>query len=430
MSTDTHDGTKTDSTAPRLSPDTQAKCPFAIPMHQDLVLTEDLDDQFDEMRQQGSLAWTQFPYGTINDGKGWVATRYQDVKAILNDARFSISKKNEGDYPRPRIVESAGEHQPVNFMAMDPPQSMSRRRTLLKHLTPEKANELRPVVERLVSEALDAVEAEGHGADLMPGLIRRVPLMLICELLGAPPEDRHIFADHAHDIVASKHKNMEEAMVALNTINGYFAELCQRKLENPGNDLISALQHDQEVKGVWTDDEMRGLGFAILTAGHDSTASVTANAVNWLVHNPDLFARLRAEPDLVPKAIDEFLRLVPNGVPGTRSRVALEDIQVGDTLVRKGEVVLAIPHAANLDPAVFENPREFNLDRQSDERQIAFGFGPHFCIGSLLAKMDIEMIVRGLTQRFKTLEPVNSDPDWRKRARTRGPATMNVRWTK
>jgi len=419
-----------DASALRQSPDIKAQCPFSIPMHQDLVLTEDLDDQFDAMRAQGSLAWTQFPYGTINDGKGWVATRYEDVKAILNDPRFSISRKNEGDYPRPRVVEAAGAHQPVNFMSMDPPHNMARRRTLLKHLTPEKANELRPVVERLVSDALDQIESEGQGADLMPGLIRRVPMMLICELLGAPPEERHIFADHAHDIVASKHKTMEEAMVALNVINGYFAELCQRKLKEPGNDLISALQHDQEVKGVWNDDEMRTLGFAILTAGHDSTASVTANAIYWLLHNPDLFSRLRAEPDLVPRAVDEFLRLVPNGVPGTRSRVALEDIQVGDTLVREGEVVLAIPHAANLDPSVFENPREFDLDRASDERQIAFGFGPHFCIGSLLAKMDIEMIIRGLTQRFRTLEPEVSDPDWKKHARTRGPATMKVRWTK
>lgn len=414
----------------RTSPDLKSACPFAIPMHQDLVLTQDLENQFDEMRRQGSLAWTQFPYGTISDGKGWVATRYDDVKAILNDTRFSMSEKNNGDYPRPRIVEAAGAHQPVNFMSMDPPESMARRRTLLKHLTPEKANELRPVVERLVSEALDQIEAEGQGADLLPGLIRRVPLMLICELLGAPPEERHIFASHAHDIVASKHKTMDEAMVAVNTINGYFAELCQRKLDNPGNDLISALQHDMEVKGIWTDAEMKVLGFAILTAGHDSTASVTANTVHWLLHNPDLFARLRAEPDLVPRAVEEFLRLVPNGVPGTRTRVALEDIQVGDTLVRKGEVVLAVPHAANLDPEVFENPREFNLDRESEERQIAFGFGPHFCIGSLLAKMDIEMIVRGLTQRFKTLEPEQFDPDWQKHARTRGPATMKVRWTK
>ena len=412
----------------KTSPDIAARCPFSIPMHQDEVLIEGLDDQFDAMRKQGSLAWTQFPYGTVNDGKGWVATRFKDVKAILNDPRFSLAKQADDDYPRARVIEVGGPF-PHSFVVMDPPSNAERRRTLLKHLTPERVKALRPVTERLVDECLDEIEAEGQGADLLPGLVRRVPLLLLCELLGAPPEERHIYVDYAHNYVSSKYKTVDDAMEALDVIKTYFAELCRRKRIEPGDDLISALQHDIEVKGLWTNEELEGFGFVLLTAGHDSTASFISATLFWLLHNPEVFARLRAEPDLVPKAVEEFLRLIPIGVPGTRARVALEDVQVGDTLVRRNESILAVPHAGNLDPSVYSNPREFDLDRKGEAQHIGFGFGPHFCVGSLLAKMDIEMVIRGLTRRFATLEPAHFDPDWQIRARTRGPVTMKVRWT-
>lgn len=418
--------------SPRLSPDPAQRrkgCPFSIPMKQDDVLLEAMDDQFDAMRPLGSLTWTQMPYGTINDGQAWVATGFETVKTVLADNRFSVAQQARGDYPRARVFE-VGPPFPPSFVIMDPPEIAGRRRTLLKHLTAKRVDALRPATARFVSDCLDRVEAAGQGADLRDELNFRVPLLLICELMGAPAEERHIYMEHAHNYVSSRFATIEEGMEALNVIKAYFVDLCQRKRANPGNDLISAMLHDVEVRGLWPTEELEAFGFVLLTAGHDSTGSVINCCVNWLIHNPDDFARLRAEPDLVPRAVDEFLRLMPVGVPATRTRVALEDVQVGDVLVRKDESVLAIPHAGNIDPAVYACPRTFDLDREETVPHIAFGHGAHFCIGAQLARMDIEMVLRGLTERFATLEPYEYDPDWRIRSLARGPRTMPVRWTK
>lgn len=416
----------------RLSPDPDERrkgCPFSIPMKQDEVLLEAMDDQFDAMRPLGPLTWSQMPYGTINDGQAWVATGFETVKSVLADNRFSVAQQARGDYPRARVFE-VGPPFPVSFVTMDPPMLAGRRRTLLKHLTARRIEELRPATGRFVAECLDRVEALGQGADLREELNFKVPLLLLCELMGAPPEERHIYLEHAHNYVSSRFATIEEGMEALNVIKGYFIDLCRRKRENPGDDLISAMLHDAEVKGEWPVEELEAFGFVLLTAGHDSTGSVINCIVYWLIHNPEVFARLRAEPDLVPKAVDEFLRLMPVGVPATRTRVALEDVPVGDVLVRKDESVLAIPHAGNIDPAVYSHPREFDLDRTEEMPHIAFGYGAHFCVGAQVARMDIEMVLRGLTQRFATLGPMEFDPDWKAKSLTRGPKRMPVLWTR
>lgn len=416
----------------RKSPDPDLRrggCPFVIPGKQDEVLTTQLDDQFDVMREQGSLAWAQLPHGTFNDGQAWVATGYSEVKSILMDNRFSVARQGAGDYPRTRSIE-VGPPFPDSFTVMDPPMQAERRRTLMKHLTPQRVAALRPFTEKLVEDCLDELEAQGPGADLIKEIVHKVPLYLLCELLGAPPEERHIYVKQAHGFVASRYATIEEAGEALGTIKSYFASLCRRKQENPGSDLISALLRDIEVNGMWSQEELEGVGTVLLMAGSDSTASFIANSLYFLVHNPDIFTRLHEDPDLVPKAVDEFLRLLPVGVAPPRARVALEDVQVGDTLVRKDESVLPIPHAGNLDPKVYQCPREFNLDREKPAQHVAFGFGAHFCVGSQLARMDIEVILRGITRRFKSFEPVDFDPNWLEKSRTRGPKSLPVKWTK
>jgi nocardicin N-oxygenase len=402
-------------------------CPFSIPAMQDEVVVKELDDQFDAMRCAGSLAWSKFPYGTVNDGMGWVASGNKEVKAILKDNRFSIAQQQYDDYPRARVKE-AGAPFPLSFITMDPPDHTERRRTLMKHLTPKRVESLRPFTREIVNDCLDEIERIGHGADIIANLVQKVPLYLLCELLGAPREERGIYFDHAHMIVNSRHKTVEEATHSFDTLKNYFAELCDRKRAQPGADLISDLVHDVEVNGVWTKEELDGVGTVMLIAGHDSTSSTIANILYWLVHNPDVFARLRSRPNEILNATDEFLRLLPVGVPGTRTRIALEDVQFGDTLVRRNESVLAVPHAANLDPEIFENPRTFDLDRSNSNKHIAFGFGIHFCPGSILAKMDIEMVLRGVTERFDHLEPVSYDPDWEMKSRTRGPKSLPVKW--
>lgn len=403
-------------------------CPFAIPGQQDKVQTSQLEEQFDRMRGEGALTRASFPYGTRNDGVGWVATGYKEAKFILTDNRFSLAQQRQGDYPRARAMEVGGA-MPLTFIGMDPPEHSERRRTLMKHLTHGRVQSLRAYTERVVEQCLDDIEREGHGADLLAGFAHTVPLLLLCELLGAPPEERDHYVQHARDIVSSR-LTAEQAADAFNIIKEYFRTLVDRKRKSPGDDLISDLLTDTEIKGLWSSEELEGVGTVLLLAGHDSTSAFMANALYWLVHSPETYAELRVNPASIPKAIDEFLRLLPVGVPGARTRVALEDVQVGDRLVRRDESVLAVTHAANLDPSIFPCPREFDATRGNQSQHIAFGFGGRFCPGAALAKMDIEMMLRGLTARFETLEPIEFDPDWREKSRTRGPESLRVKWQK
>lgn len=426
--------TDTEQAAPaplRISPEPDQRtgvCPFQIPMKQDEVNTKELQDQFDVMREQGSAAWAQLPFGSVNNGQAWVATGFKQVKAVLMDNRFSVAQKAFGDYPRARALE-IGAPFPDSFIVMDPPAQSERRRTLLKHLTPQRVSALRPFTEKLVEDCLDEMEAQGPGVDMLPEFVYKVPLFLLCELLGAPPEEQDIYVKHAHDFVATRHATAAEASAALEIIKTYFKELCRRKREHPGDDLISALLHDTEVDGMWSQEELEGVGTVLLMAGHDSTASFISNCLYWLVHNPGIFTRLRDDPALIMKAVDEFLRFLPVGVAPPRARVALEDIQLGDTLIRKDESILPIPHAGNLDPKIYDCPRQFNLDREKPAQHLAFGFGAHFCVGAQLARMDIEVILRGVTQRFTSLSSVDFDPDWEVNSRTRGPKSLRVKWT-
>jgi nocardicin N-oxygenase len=267
----------------------------------------------------------------------------------------------------------------------------------------------------------------GPGADLIPNLAFRVPLLLLCELLGAPAGERDLFVGPAHDIVTGR-LSAEQSAIAFDVVKSYFKSLVDRKRTNPGSDLISDLLLDTEVNAVWTEEELYGVGSVLLLAGHDSTSVFVSNLLYWLVHNPAVYVRLRREPENIPRAVEEFLRFLPVGVPGARTRVTLEDVQVGDTLVCRDASVLAVTHAANLDPRVFPCPRDFDMDREMPASHLAFGFGSRFCPGAQLARMDTTAIVRGLVSRFESLEPVDADPDWLQKSTTRGPKSLCVRW--
>lgn len=398
-------------------------CPFEFPPKDNVPITE-MDDMYETMRPAGSLAWTKFPHG----GEGWVATRYKEAKAVLMDNRFSVAQAMRGDYPRVRFVEG-GPPMPPSLINMDPPAHTGRRRTLSKHMTPKRINSLRPVGEALVAQRLSELQARGQGADLLATLVHGLPLLLLCELLGAPPEERDIYAGHAQDLILSRHATRDEAAAAVEVIKSYFAGLVERKRHHPGEDLISALLQDPEVQAEWTQEELDGIGTTLLSAGFESTTSFTAIILYWLIHNPAVYARLRSEPGLIPRAIDEWLRLLPLGIAGTRSRVALEDVQFGDVLVKRDQAVLAVVHAANTDPGLCRNPRSFDLDRDRPPQHVAFGFGVHFCPGAPLAKMTMDLVLRGLTSRFATLGPFEDDPDWEKHGMTRGPKSLRVRFT-
>lgn len=395
---------------------------YQLPVRQDELRAVDIERDFAALRKQGGLVRAEFPFG----GEGWIATSYDDLKLVLGDARFSVAEPaRRGDHARIRANEGGPGMKP-SFPIMDPPQHAAHRAVLTKHLTVRRVQALKPATEVLVAESLDAFEASGSPADIVPGFSRMVPVKVICDLLGIPIEEAPRFLEIAYPIANAQVKSVEEGRQKLEQLDAFFTELVNRRRADPGDDLISALLQDSLT--VWAPDELNGVGTLLLLAGHDATSSILGGILFWLAHDRATFDLLKANPDFIPQAFDEFVRILPAGLAGTKSRIAMEDVEVGGVLVRAGDVVLPIVHSANFDEAVFRSPEELDLMRAGQGPHVGFGFGPHGCAGQQLARMEIGVAVRAVVERYSVFEATDGTDGWRERILLRGPASLEINW--
>ncbi|GAA4554506.1 cytochrome P450 [Pseudonocardia xishanensis] len=396
--------------------------PYPLPLRQDEVLAPPLERDFAELRSISPLVRATFPFG----GEGWIALGYKEVKAVLSDSRFSLAEAMRGDHPRIRITEG-GPPFPPSFTQLDPPEHTKQRGVLMKHLTVKRVRALRPAIEKIVGEQLDAIERKGPPADFATDFAQDIPVRVLCHLLGVPATERARFLADASPLANSRVVDVEEAARLFASLTEYFGELVARKRAHPTDDLLSALVHDTELGGLWTTEELHGVGVVLLIAGHDATAAILGGILRWLVHQPHTYASLRDEPEMIPKAFEEFVRFLPAGLAGTRSRIAMEDVTIGDVTIAAGEAVLPIVHAANFDESEFAHAGELDLNRSASPH-VAFGHGAHSCVGSQLARVEIDVAVRATLQRFERLVAVDPDPEWRQQILLRGPKSIPVTW--
>lgn len=403
------------------------KTPYPLPAKQDIVETVPMERDYLDMHATASpIHRAKFPFG----GDGWIITGYEELRQVLEDERFGIEEAAElDDYPRIRQIE-VGRPFPPSFNEYDPPKHTVKRSVLMKHLTVKRVRTLRPATEQLVEAQLDAFEALGPGADIGEHFARLIPVQVFGHLVGVPETEYGRFLHAAHTFSNSRAETNEQAEEALNTLKDYFAELVDRRRTEPGEDLISALVQDTDAGQKWTEEELHGIGMVLLMAGHDATGAMLAGIIEWLSHDKPLYDRLRANPASFPRAFDELVRFIPAGLAGTRTRIAYEDVQVGDVLIRKGESVLPIVHAANFDPEVFPDPMRLDLDRENTTPHVAFGHGAHACVGQQLARMQIDVAMQAIFRRYETLTNTNTDPDWAEHRLLRGPKKVEVVYTK
>jgi cytochrome P450 len=398
---------------------------YELPTKQDLVPTEEVEQAFAELREGLALRQVKFPFG----GVGWVAARYDVVKSVLEDPRFSVEATNHlQDYPRIRQVET-GPPRPPAFIQYDPPKHTVKRAVLMRHFSLKRIRQFRPRIEEIVRERLDEIVASGSPADFAPRFTQDVPIRVLSAYIGAPYEDFPRFIDAAHFLGNAYAKTPEDSARALGVLGEYFSDLVRRKRANPGNDLISWMVNDPDVAEAWTAEEINGVGFIMLTAGHSATASILGGMLEWMVYEPTVYKRVRSDPSKTPVYLEEFLRYLPAGLAGTRTRIALEDVQVGDVLVRKGEGVLPIVHAANFDESVYESADRLDLDRPAGQPHVGFGHGPHACVGLQLARVQIDVAIQAVVRRFASMTPAEPDPDWKANRLLRGPKRLMVDWT-
>lgn len=327
-----------------------------------------------------------------------IITRHEDVRAVLDDERMSADETAPG---YPFLYEQAFES-PLKgtFMRQDGEQHYRVRRMLSKDFTVKSVAALRPKVEAIVSECLDAMKQHGGPVDLVHQLAFPVPSRTICQLLGVPYEDRVVFEANTRAMIDTT-STLEQVQAAVAAIFGFLDELVSRKQAEPGDDLLSRLVVEELEPGNLERQELVTIALILLVGGHETTATMIGLGTFALLEHPEQLAELRADAGLWPSAIEELLRhqtIVQNPI----QRAALTDIEVGGELIRAGEGVVLVLEAANRDPDAFEDPDRFDV-RRNARNHVAFSYGPHHCLGHVMARMELEVVFRMLFERLPSL---------------------------
>ncbi|MBU3062146.1 cytochrome P450 [Nocardia sp. NEAU-G5] len=386
----------------------------------------DIDPALVALRREEPIVRVRMPYG----GDGWLVTRYEDVKFVLADPRFSrAATVDREDIPRVLAQPS----RPNTLLSMDPPDHTRLRRLVAKAFTGRRVEQLRPRAQQIVDERLDALEKHGAPADLVAELALPLPVTIICEMLGVPPSDQHRFRDFSDAALSTTAYTADEIAAARAGLEAYLAEVVAARRADPtggGDDLLGALVTARDEDDRLTEAELVQLGITLLIAGHETTASQIANFAYTLLTMPGQWERLRREPELMPGAIEELLRYVQLGSGGAAfGRVATEDLELRGVTVRAGETVFVNTQSANRDESVFDAAAELDLAR-SHNPHIAFGHGVHHCLGAQLARVELQVTFESLLRRFPglTLAVAPEEVPFKTGLLVRGPKALPVSW--
>ncbi|CAF0938866.1 unnamed protein product [Rotaria sordida] len=331
----------------------------------------------------------------------WLVTRHHDVSKALTDPHFSKVRTHPG-FPETGPGGKAAAHAgKPTFVDMDPPEHTRHRGMVEQDFTKEKAEEMRPKIQQIADKILDEMLTKAQPVDLLASFALPVPTLVIYHMLGVPYED-HEFLDTCNAIRTNGSATSAESARASKDLMDYLARLVDKKTQNPTNDIISRLAIEQVQTSKLTHDELVAMSFLLLVAGNATTANMIALGTLTLLQHPDQLAELRRDPSLIKNAVEEILRYVTGSQFATR-RLALEDVEIGGQIIKKGEGVWALNASANEDEDVFSNATRFDIHRQPNPH-LAFGDGIHVCIAQDLARVEIQIAIETLIRRLPNLQ--------------------------
>ena len=335
-----------------------------------------------------------------NDTTAWLVTGYDQTREVVIDQRYSRTLA----YAPGRPVYGVEAMAAGTLNAMDPPEHSQYRKLVAGAFTDKRIQALRPQVAKIVDNAIDAMLAGPRPADLAHSFSLMVSARVICLLLGVPVADIGKFSKWSNAMFGDWSRPPERIAEAQAAIGGYMAGLIEQKRKAPGDDLISVLTDARDTGGKLTEDELVRFCFVLLAGGYETTANMISLSFAALCQHPAELDRMRADPDLIPAAVEELLRYVDINGSGfvPFSRITREEVSLGGLTIPAGEAVLAWYQAANRDPAAFGDPDQLDLDRPP-RAHLGFGAGAHHCLGAQLARIELQEAFRGLLTRLPSL---------------------------
>ncbi|MFG2126207.1 cytochrome P450 [Streptomyces sp. NPDC048751] len=373
---------------------------------------------YERLRERGPVHRVRLPPPDAHH-ETWLVVGHEEARAALADPRLSKDGSRIG------VVFLDEQLIGKYLLVADPPQHTRLRALVSRAFTPRRVEELRPRIQRITDDLLDAMLPQGR-ADLVESFAYPLPLTVICELLGVPELDRRAFRELTTEAVAPTSADSEhDAFVRL---AAYLTELIEDKRRaGASDDLLSDLIRTTAEDGDrLSPGELRGMAFILLIAGFETTVNLIANGVHALLTHPDQLAALRADMTLLDGAVEEMLRY-EGPVENATFRYAAEPLEIGGTTIGQGEAVMIGLAAADRDPARYPDPAHFDIHRDT-RAHLAFGHGIHYCLGAPLARLEARAAIRTLLERFPTLTLDGPPGEWLPGMLMRGMRSLPVRW--
>ncbi|KOG47586.1 cytochrome P450 [Streptomyces decoyicus] len=361
----------------------QRRCPFSPPVEYAAMAEQDVS----EVTLTGSGL------------RVWTVTGYHTIRKLLTDPRVSASRRH-ANFPF-YFVAPPEYRTETSFIGYDGAEHTTTRRKAALTFTNRQVQRLRPRIEQIVDEHLDLMLGMQPPVDMHRVFSLAVPMTVICELLGIPQDKHDFFIKHGTALLGG-HSSTEERQAAIVEVNAYVDELIQLKKREPGDDLLSRAMADYAASGEeYTDRDLFNMVRLLMNGGHETTASQISLGTACLLENPDQLQLLLDDPALVKPAVEELVRFATIGDTAV-PRVALEDLEIGGQVIRKGDGILCLGLAANRDPETFPEPEKLDITRGS-RKHLGFGHGVHHCIGADLARLELEIVWSKLFRRIPDL---------------------------
>ncbi|WP_432188631.1 cytochrome P450 [Streptomyces sp. Tue6028] len=381
----------------------------------------DFDPVLAELMREGPLTRIRLPHG--EEDWAWLATRYDDVKMITNDARFSRAEASVRQFTRlaPHFAPRPGA-----LAWADQPDHNRLRRAASTAYTVSAVRRLRPRAQEMLDELVDAMVQDGPPADLVERVLEPFPISVVCEVMGVPADERRKVHDWTREIISTA-GGAEASERAKKGLFGWIAQAVRDRGDSDGQDVLSLLGAAVKSGELRHEEAVSVAG--PLQIGGEALTNNSGQMFFLLLTRPELLERVREDPASRPAVVEELLRYIPHRTAVGLPRIALEDVEIGGVRVSKGDPVYVSYLAANRDPSVFPDPDLIDVDRDAGAH-MAFGNGPHYCTGAVFSRMQIELLLDTLLERLPGLRlavPPDEVP-FRRRTMIRGPEALPIAW--